>query len=105
MTDDADPYLDFARAFFNQSSSLARVEIAEWILGHSAAEFSYLEVEAEAARIVSQAVKGALDYLALTLDQLDTVAFGPDAGLTREQVAEYNLVAKKLRDIEIPTPN
>lgn len=102
MSDDAEPYMAFARAYYHSAGTLDRVAIADWILGHSVAELAYLDIQAEAARLLTSAVAGAVLHLADQLDGTTTVAYGPDAGLTRAQSAHYRSIAETLRGFEIP---
>lgn len=102
MHDKPEPYAEFCRAYYHAACTLDRVEIADWFLSYSTTAFSYLDVEAESAHLLTSAIADAIRHLADKLDGTVEVAYGPDAGLTRAQSAHYQSIAVTLREIEIP---
>ena len=102
MHDEAEPYMDFCRAYYQSAGTLDKVEIADWVLSYSTSAFAYLDVEAESAHMLTAAVAEAVNYLAEKLSNTREVDYGPDAGLARAQSAHYQSIAETLRGIEIP---
>lgn len=103
MSDDAELYANFAREFYAASDELNRVQVAAWIADHSVAELAYLEMESEAAHLLSSSVAAAIVHIAGMLnDGMDTVAYGPDAGITNDQLNTYREIATALRGLAVP---
>lgn len=102
ITDNAEPYLEFIRAWLAVAHPLDQPSIARWLVDASVADMAYLEAEAEAARLLASSVRAAKDHLADLLADLDCLTRSPEAGLTRAQAAGYKDTADRLRAFPIP---
>ena len=101
MFDDAEPHMEFYRAYYDAAGVLERVDIADWILRHSTTALAYLDIEAEVAHLLTRAVSESIHYLADKLNNTVEADDGPDAGLTRAQAEHYQSIAETLRGIEV----
>lgn len=102
ITDGAEPYFEFTKAWIALAEPLDKPVIARWAVDMSVSEFAYLEVQAEAVVLLSSAVREAKDHLAGLIDDLKFISQGPDAGITVTGVAGFRHAAERLREVVIP---
>lgn len=102
IAEDAEPYPAFVREWIAIAHSLDKPFIASWILNGPVADFSYLEAQAEAAAFLTLSARAAKDHLVDLPEEIKIVARGPEAGLTKDQVANYQDAAAQLRELSIP---
>lgn len=102
LSDDAEPWLDFARAWVDAADPLDRPEIAAWLVNTSVSEMSYLRAQGEAAALLARATREATARLADLLDQAQVLGSGPDAGLSDAQAQQYAAAATALRTLDLP---
>lgn len=102
ISDDAQPWLDFARAWIKAADPLDRPEIASWLVNTSVADMAYLDAQAEAAALLAQTTREARARLADLLDEAMVLTSGPDAGLSEEEAKEYSDAATALRSVTLP---
>lgn len=102
ISDDAQPWLDFARAWVKAADPLDRPEIASWLVNTSVADMAYLDAQAEAAILLAQTTREARARLADLLDEAMMLTSGPDAGLSDEGAKEYSDAATALRSVTLP---
>lgn len=104
ITDNAEPYLEFIRAWPAVAHPLDQPLIDRWLVDASVSDMAYLEAEAEAARLLASSVRAAKDHLAELLADVDCLTRSPEAGLTRAQAAAYKDTVDRLRAVPIPRP-
>ncbi len=102
ITDSAEPYFEFTKAWIALAEPLDKPVIARWAVDMSVSEFAYLEVQAEAVALLSSAVREAKDHLAGLIDDLKFISQGPDAGISKTGIAEFRHAADRLRELAIP---
>lgn len=102
ISNNAEKWFEFTKLWITGADTLARPEIAAWLVNTSVSEMSYLKVQNEAAVILARVVREATHHLATLLDQALVLDNGPDAGLTRQQAAQYAAGAVSLRECTLP---
>ncbi|GMA39068.1 hypothetical protein [Mobilicoccus caccae] len=102
LSDDAQPWLDFARAWVEAADPLDRPEIAAWLVDTSVSEMSYLHAQGEAAALMARVTREATTRLAALLDRITVLSRGPDAGLSTAQAQQYTTAAAALRSLTLP---
>lgn len=102
ITDNAEPYFEFTKAWVALAEPLDKPVIARWALDLSVSEFAYLNIQTETVALLSSAVREATDYLAGLIDDLGFISQGPDAGISPTGVAEFRHAADRLRELVIP---
>ncbi|MCW4464912.1 hypothetical protein OK351_05245 [Glutamicibacter sp. MNS18] len=81
ITDNAEPYGAFLKAWFEVASPLDRPVIVSWGIDIATSEFAYLEIQAELAEMQVRSVHDAKDYLAGIIEHMYLLTDNPEAGL------------------------
>ena len=102
LAENAEAYLEFARAWIQGANALDKPQIAAWLVNTSVADMSYLEAQAEAAVLLSNATRAALDYLSTLLEEATVLSSGPDAGLSKAGAETFTVAAQAIRDLRLP---
>lgn len=102
ISDDAQPYWDFAKLWVQSAPALAKPLIARWVLDIATSEFANLEIQPEAAKLLISSVQDAKNCLASLIEDVSVLSDNPDAGLTKAQVLELASASKALKDLQIP---
>lgn len=105
ISNDAQPYWEFAKAWIAAAGSLDKPIIARWVVDIALGEFAYLETQAEAADLLVKSVREAKDYLASLIEDVSVLSDNPDAGLSKRQVQELKDTALLLTQLSIPGAN
>lgn len=102
ITDNAEPYWEFLKAWFERASPLDRPVIVAWGVDIATSEFAYLEVQTELAEMQARSVDEAKNYLAGLVEHMYLLTGNPEAGLTKAQMLELREAAKSMRALPIP---
>ncbi|WP_313810893.1 hypothetical protein [Glutamicibacter sp.] len=102
ITENAEPYWEFAKAWIAAAGALDKTVIARWVVDISLSEFAYLEIQSEAAQLLVNSVQDAKNFLAGLIEDVSILSDNPDAGLSRRQVQELKANAQELAQLVIP---
>ncbi|MGO2596345.1 MAG: hypothetical protein ACTH79_11235 [Glutamicibacter arilaitensis] len=102
ISDDAQPYWDFAKLWVQSAPALAKPLIARWVLDIATSEFAYLEIESEADKLLISSVQDAKNCLASLIEDVSVLSDNPDAGLAKAQILELGSASKTLKDRQSP---
>ncbi|MGP5381539.1 hypothetical protein ACTXL8_05040 [Glutamicibacter arilaitensis] len=102
ITQDAQPYWDFAQEWIAAARVLDKPVIARWVADIALAEFAYLEIQCEAAQLLVDSVQEAKNYLASLIEDVSVLSDNPEAALTKKEVRELTASARELAELKIP---
>ncbi len=99
VAEHAGRYRDLVIAWLPLVDPLSRPEIAAWFVENSVADLAYLDDQHTAAALLVDSVKASVTRSAEILAMLETVAHGPDAGVSRERAGVARASAEELRAV------
>ncbi|MDR2256480.1 MAG: hypothetical protein LBE25_10835 [Arthrobacter sp.] len=99
VSEHAERYRDLVLAWLPLVDPLSRPEIAYWYADNSVADLAHLDDQHTAAALLVDSVKASVIRSAELLERLDTVAYGPDAGVSRERAGVARASAEELRAV------
>lgn len=99
VSEHAERYRDRVLAWPPLVDLLSRPEMAYWYADNSVADLAHLDDQNTAAALLVDSVKASVTRSAEILAMLETVAYGPDAGVSRERVGVARASAEELRAV------
>jgi hypothetical protein len=97
VAEHAERYRDLVIAWLPLVDPLHRPEIAAWFVDNSVADMAYLDDQGMAAQLLASSAQEAALRLADILGTAPVLCVGPDAGLTKREVARLVTVAEQMR--------